>query len=439
MLRTIFVTILLAAGIVNSFRGAFQVLLLYMWISYFRPEQWLWFDFITPARLPLIIGSVLVLASIARIRNFRATGLTMVMLLFGLQSIFSLLVSDHFDWSLEYWLLFGKVMMVAILVQLLVEDVSQFRMLLLVIAFSLGFEAAKQGWAELIRHPGAANPNSHPVFGDNNGVAVGMMMLVPLFAALIATSRWRLERFIHQFFLVGVAYRGLSTYSRGGLLAALGVGGVVLWRSPYRFRSLVGAALVAGLIFTVMPDSFWTRMQSITASDEERDTSASIRLHLWQVATRMANAHPALGVGFSAYRPAYQSYDFSLGEWGNDRAVHSAWFGVLAEMGYPGLVLLVGSLLMAFWTCRRIRRTAVGPDAFALRMYAGALQGSLVAYAIGMTFLAGQYNEMYWHLLGVTVALDVLTRRAVEAETTPVRTPAAFGSTVATPRMAAAR
>jgi hypothetical protein len=62
----------------------------------------------------------------------------------------------------------------------LADDVKKFRLVLLTISVSLGFEATKQGWAELLIRPGAPNMNTLPLLGDNNGVAVGILMLVPL-------------------------------------------------------------------------------------------------------------------------------------------------------------------------------------------------------------------------------------------------------------------
>jgi hypothetical protein len=56
-----------------------------------------------------------------------------------------------------------------------------------------------------------------------------------------------------------------------------------------------------------------------------------------------------------------------------------------------------------------------------LRAYAGALQASFVAYIVGMTFLNGQYAEMLWHFVGLTVALD----RVCTAALGEARAPAA--------------
>ena len=95
---------------------------------------------------------------------------------------------------------------------------------------SLGFEAAKQGWAQLVLNPGARNDNSIPFLGDNNVVAVGMAMLTPILTALAATSTGWYKRG-SQFVNVGIVYRGLSTYSRGGFLSFGAVAGFAFLRS----------------------------------------------------------------------------------------------------------------------------------------------------------------------------------------------------------------
>src|SRR5689334_17676521 len=109
----------------------------------------------------------------------------------------------------------------------------------------------------MVLNPGATNNNLHLMLGDNNGVAVGMMMLLPFFVALSQTATRTWERYLHRFFMIGVIYRGISTYSRGGFLAAAAVGLVMLWYSPHKIRALiVVSSLVVGATF-LMPQRFW--------------------------------------------------------------------------------------------------------------------------------------------------------------------------------------
>ena len=109
------------------------------------------------------------------------------------------------------------------------------------------------------------------------------------------------------------------------------------------------------LIAPAMPGEFWDRMRSI---EEAADGSARGRLHFWGVAVDMAEDSPLVGVGHNAYNVTYDRYDTSNGEFGTGRSVHSVWFGLLAELGYPGLLLFVAQLLLGFRAASRARRAA---------------------------------------------------------------------------------
>lgn len=415
MLRTIFVLGIIVLGTVYAVQGPFYGLLFYLWYAYFRPDYWMNDpSVIAPLNLSLVIGAGVLVMSLTQIRRFRLTPLVTLVLLFLLQSVVSLMNSEHYAWSVTYWIDFVKVMTIAVLITFLVSDRKRFRTVLLVVGLSLGLEMAKQGWAQLILNPGAANTNPNPLLGDNNGVAVGMMMLIPIFAALVQTASKSWERFLHRFFIVGVFYRGISTYSRGGFLTAGAIGLISFWRSKHKVRALIGIAVLGSVVLTVMPSRYWSRIDTIQAPGENQDASAQGRLFFWHVATIMAQRNPLTGVGFNGFEQSFSAYDPSGGTFGEDRAVHSAWFGVLAEMGYPGLILLVAIILVALHTCRRVRRSVRGiPELADLQSYAVALQTSFIAYIVGMTFLNGQYLEMFWHFVGLTVALDQITAAAL--------------------------
>jgi probable O-glycosylation ligase (exosortase A-associated) len=413
MLRILFVVLIILLGVFYLFFGPFYALLFYLWNAYFRPEQWLWTDALYQVRLSLLIYLFLIASSFTAIQRFRLTWQTGLVLLFLVQSIVSVVFAEHQDISFTYWIEFLKVIGILLFMTFLVSDEKKFRLTLIVIGYSLGFEAAKQGWAQLILNPGATNNNPHPFLGDNNGVAQGMFMLIPLFVALAATTKNVWEKRLHQIFIVGLVYRGISTYSRGGFIAAGVLALIMIWRSPRKIRATVAVALLAIAVLSVMPDQFFQRMNTISASDEDRDSSAAGRIHYWQVAQRMAQAKPATGVGFNGFRDSYDDYEFEKG-WGSERAVHSTWFGVLAELGYPGLVLFVVILVVALNSTRKIRQVAVRAGSRGIAAYATALQTSLVVFAVGGTFLNSQYNEMYWHLIGLTIALARIQSESVQ-------------------------
>ena len=116
---------------------------------------------------------------------------------------------------------FSRVIIITYVIVLLVTDRRRFRLILLVMSLSLGFDLAKQGWADLWRSPGRSNANPVAFLGDNNGVAMGLLMLFPIAGALAQTSGKLWERFMHRFLAVGIMLRAISTYSRGGFLGAV--------------------------------------------------------------------------------------------------------------------------------------------------------------------------------------------------------------------------
>jgi probable O-glycosylation ligase (exosortase A-associated) len=419
MLRTIFVVAIVLAGLFYSIQGPFNALLFYFWLAYFRPESWIWSDFLTQFNLSYIVGLFIVVASLPFISRFRLTWRVGLLLLFLLQSSISLFFSEHPDWSWIFWLEFAKVIVIATSITFLVSDEKRYRMALLVIALSLGFETAKQGWAQFMLNPGATNANPHASLGDNNGVAVGVLMLIPVFVALAQTSARLSSKVLYRFFIGGLVYRAISTYSRGGFLAGGVLGLLMLWRSPRKIRALIATGVVVFAIYSVMPKEYWDRMETIRSPEEERESSAAGRVHFWRIAVVMADAKPFTGVGFNAFRQSFATYNDDP-VWGTDRAAHSAWFATLGDMGYPGLILFVGGLLGALFACGRINKRARLAGQKNIAMYAANMQASLLVYVTGATFLSAQYSELLWHMIAMSIALERIQAEAPVEVAAPV-------------------
>ena len=411
MLRLIFVLAIVAAGVVFSVFGPFNALLFYLWNAYFRPDEWTYGPLIGSLRLSLIIGGYLVIRTVASMPRLQLNLRTGLILLFLCQSIVGVFTSEHPIWSRSFLTDFSKVLLISYFIVVLVTDLQRFRLTILVIALSLGFECAKQGWVGLYRAPGSVNDNPIAFLGDNNGVALGTMMLVPLFGALVQTASAGWERFAYRFLAVGVFLRGFTTYSRGGFLAAAVLGLFTFLRSPNKFRTLVGLVAIVGLVLLVMPQSYWDRMNSIAAPEGQMDDSAAGRLHFWHVAIDMAGAKPLTGVGLNGYEESYERYNTGA-EFTGVRATHSTWLGVLADLGVPGFLLFVGSWILAVWACWRTASIAKRNAAHSgVLPYANALMTSLFAYAVAATFLSFQYNEMIWHFFGLTTALYTIAKQ----------------------------
>src|SRR5204862_6657576 len=108
MLRTLFVLAIVAFGVVQSFRVPFHALLFYLWIAYFRPESWLWFDFLSSLNLSLIVGLAVLGSTLLSGRRLRLGYGAALMLLFVAQGLLSTVMSPTFGYSWPFWLDFPK-------------------------------------------------------------------------------------------------------------------------------------------------------------------------------------------------------------------------------------------------------------------------------------------------------------------------------------------
>jgi putative inorganic carbon (HCO3(-)) transporter len=416
VIRTLIVIVALVAGWSFAIQSPLYAAAFYLWIAYFRPEAWAWSDIFTTLNLSYFAGAFLLIRTAFSPTKLRLDFRGVLLLMFLAQGLVSALLGPNSAYSMGYWQEFAKTIVVSYILTLVINSAADLRLILTVIVLSLGFEAGKQGWATLVLNPGAPNTNGVPFLGDNNLVAVGMAMLLPMVGALSATSTgWRKRAY--QFLNIGVLYRAVSTYSRGGLLAISAVGGIYFWRSQHKLRTVAAFAIAVALVLPVLPQAYWDRMSTITAPADARDDSQQSRLHFWQVGVAMANDRPLLGVGHAGYPRAYNQYDWTDGQYLTNRAVHSAWFGVLAELGYPGLLLFVAIIFMSLRACRRVRKSAQrGEIPGPLGPYAIGLESALIAFMIGGSFVSFQYNEMLWHFFALTMALESVAVKEAAAE-----------------------
>lgn len=415
MFRTVFVFIALIAGWGFALQSALYAACLYLWIAYFRPESWAWSDIFSTLNLSYFAGAFLIIRTLAAGTKITIDWRSGLLLLFLAQSLLSTSLGVAPGYSFGVWQDFAKMIIVSVLLTNIIQTTADLRLVMIVISLSLGFEAAKQGWATLVLNPGGRNDNGVPFLGDNNLVAVGMAMLVPIIGVLAGTAAgWQKRAF--QFLNIGVVYRALSTYSRGGFLSMGAVSAIWLWRSPHRFKTLIAVLFAAAVILPALPQPFWDRMSSITSPADERDDSAASRLHFWKVAVAMADDRPLTGVGHAAYPKAYNRYDWTGGQFMTNRAVHSAWFGVLAELGYPGLLLFILIVFTSLRACRRVRLAAKrGEIEGPLGPYAVAFETSLAAFMVGGSFVSFHYCEMLWHYFALTIALERVAVREMAA------------------------
>lgn len=70
-------------------------------------------------------------------------------------------------------------------------------------------------------------------------------------------------------------------------------------------------------------------------------------------------------------------------------------------------------LIISFWNCHVVHKFAKQLQGLSsLRLYAIALETSLVAWLVGGSFHIFQYNEFVWHFLALTFVVRMLAEES---------------------------
>ena len=287
--------------------------------------------------------------------------------------------------------------------------------LLWVVAGSLAYYGAKGGLFTILQGGNWLVWGPQGSFiEDNNALALAQVVNIPLLYYLFLQSTRKWVRIGLAVAMPLCAVSALGSHSRGAALAIVAMTALLWLRSRHKVRlGLVAVAFGAAALAT-LPEQWFDRMETIRTYDTDR--SAMGRLTAWETATRLALARP-IGGGFEFHtQAAYERYgppgaeSFSL-------AMHSIWFQVLGEHGFPGLALFVG-IWLCVWrgAAQLVKRTRDSPEHAWAADLGRMVQVSLIGYLVGGTFLNLAYWDVpYYLMVALVVARDAVSRSARSA------------------------
>src|SRR3954453_582588 len=438
MFRSLFILAILVPGFVAALRNRYIALLMYLWFALFRPQDWLWID-ITSLRLSMVLGVVLLVPALFTGMMPDVTHpLSIGMAMFLTSGLISQVtaVRPEIGWQ---WIDFLLRLFLAcmLLVRLSSSDGKRLVGVVAVIGGSLGFHAAKAGLAFVIGGGTRFADGLAGAFVDNNGYALGTVMIIPLLVAaaqnvdLFVPEGW-MQVWARRAFYAAVPlcmFAVVGTYSRGGFLALMAASLVFMLLQRRRFTALAVVAATGLVLLTVVPipQSYLDRLETIQTYKEVGEDSALSRPHFWRVGFNMGLRNP-FGVGLRQYEAAYDKYDFLNGRFGRGRAVHSAHVQVFAELGFLGAVVWCAMFAYAFYACLLVRARSRLPhipadQARMLFTLANALLTSMTGFVGGGAFLALALNDLTWLTFAMVAALERLSLSTCEQ---PVTQPAPF-------------
>ena len=118
----------------------------------------------------------------------------------------------------------------------------------------------------------------------------------------------------------------------------------------------------------------------------------------------MALSHPLTGVGLDNYVLNY--WDYSNLHDGHNHAVHSTWFGVLAESGFIGITLFVAMIYLAIRKAMRTSAMLTHGDAPPVAKALGqALVTGLAGSCVAGSFLTQGFTWPFYIQVALAVAL----------------------------------
>ncbi|MBU2553855.1 MAG: O-antigen ligase family protein [Bacteroidetes bacterium] len=275
----------------------------------------------------------------------------------------------------------------------------------------------------------------YPFYNDHTAYGAALAMFIPVSIGFLfypnLAVKWRvITAGVVLVLLVGVVF----SYGRAAwisLIIALGVLIVDFLRIKF-YVIVITLAVLLGLFFSFQQQiidkleknkqdssaNFVEHVQSIT--NISSDASNLERINRWQAALRLFDERPVLGWGPGTYQFVYSPFQrakektiisTNLGDMGN---AHSEYLGPLAEMGIPGMLIVILLVTMMMITGLRVHKNGNAEVRFLSMM---ALLGLITYFSHGVlnNFLdTDKLSVPVWGFIAILVALDVYHLKPAE-------------------------
>lgn len=398
------------------------------WTALLTPNDWL-YSYMAglPFNKIFAITTLVSLALNARQVHLRMNRTLWLMLLMALIGTVSALFS--IDQSAESWDLYFKLLKIIVfpfVLTAVLRNRLDVHAVLLAIALGMGFVGVSEG-AFYVASAGGHKIVGNASMGDNNQMAVALLVAVPIVLYLAAQSQLRWVRLIGYAAAALLITAIIGTYSRGALVGLVALAVYMIAASRRKVLGLIMVALVGTAVLVAAPATWFQRMDTI--GDANDDHSFTGRVIAWKVSTMIALGRPLTGGGFHAVQHAFAwglyservgVLDFipTAAPGPFPRAAHSIYFETLGDLGFTGLFTFLALMGTAYLNCRAVRRRCAGN--LGLRWandLAFSLQSSLVVYAVAGAAVSVSYVDYLY----IVVTLATVLRSIVERETVPVR------------------
>jgi O-antigen ligase len=292
---------------------------------------------------------------------------------------------------------------------IIVDSLDRLRYVLLAGVGSMAFasiyvlrEWQKSGFAAKVR-PGW-------VTGDANYFTASVLVFLP-----VAFCLMRRGTLLQRAFCAGclsltlLAITGAS--SRGGFLALVVMSLFLMWRISRRFGASILVGMLLLLLSVASPSSPLDRLLNPIAGDIQAE---KMRWILWEAGLRVVADHPWTGIGPGNFKPVVARY-YEDPETTPPHVAHNTYIETAAELGLPGLGILLACLISTLASLEHLRRRASVRGPALLHDTALALQAGLIGYSVSAFFLSAPWNKFLWLAIFLSMCLPSIERAALRS------------------------
>ena len=249
---------------------------------------------------------------------------------------------------------------------------------------------------------------AYGMYENHNDYTFIIIMVLPFAYLFLRLARTRLAKLLLLALVVACMVGVVLSLSRGGILALVLEGALILGLTTTGKRRVLAIVVLALIGSVVVIHQFTAREENQRGHYTEADAENS-RYELWKAARSMIVARPILGIGSRRFKEFSQDY----GEISHDnrgKVAHNTYMEVAADTGILGFGSFMLMLRGIFRSVRGVRLgDARGDGLVEIRL---ATFISLCAIMFRSLLDAKAYDWSYYVLAVLAIATSILASRA---------------------------
>lgn len=249
---------------------------------------------------------------------------------------------------------------------------------------------------------------AYGMYENQNDYSFIIIMILPFACLYLRVCRHLWQRLALIAVIVGGVVGIMLSLSRGGVLALVLEGALLLWVTMKGARRAAALAVLA-VVGTVASVHLFAAREADQAGQYSLADSEDTRYELWRAARAVFEAHPVLGVGSMRFSEVAREYA-PISHDDRGKVAHNTYLEIAADTGLLGF----GTFALMLWGVGKVVWRARLADATG----DGVIETQVAAYVTLCSIIlralldAKEYDWSFYFLVVVAIASSVLAARS---------------------------